>query len=84
MDKIWQRGVIKYMRKKDLTTKYIYVDTVATLGDGASASSTVQMQAVEFRRGRESFENDLRYGRLATYITKENIDFVHYMVMDDK
>ena len=84
MDKIWHRGVIKYLQKKGLTPKDIHADMAATLGDDASALSTVQKWATEFKRGRESLEDDPRSGRPATATTQENIDHVHHMVMDDR
>ena len=42
MDKIWQRGKIKHLQKKRLAPKDIHADIVATLGDDASALSTVK------------------------------------------
>ena len=35
MDKIWHRGVIRYLQKVGLTTKEIHADMVSTLGDDA-------------------------------------------------
>uniref|UniRef100_A0A3Q0T381 Mos1 transposase HTH domain-containing protein n=1 Tax=Amphilophus citrinellus TaxID=61819 RepID=A0A3Q0T381_AMPCI len=63
--------------------KDIHADMVATLGDDAPALSTVQKWAAEFKRGRESLEDDPRSGRPVTATTRENIDRVHHMVMDD-
>ena len=51
MDKIWHRGVIRYLQKKGLTTKEIHADMVSTLGDDAPALSTVKKWAAEFKRG---------------------------------
>ncbi|CAI9733412.1 Hypothetical predicted protein [Octopus vulgaris] len=84
MDKIWHRGVIKYLQKKGLAPKDIHADMVATLGNDAPALSTVQKWAAEFRKGRENLEDDSRSGRPATATTEENIDRVHHMVMDDR
>ena len=84
MDKIWHRGVIKYLQRKGLSPKDIHADMVATLGDGAPALSTVQKWAAEFKRGRESLEDDPRPGRPVTATTQENVDHVHHMVMDDR
>lgn len=64
--------------------KDIHSDMVATLEDDAPALSLVQNWTAEFRRGRKSLEDDSRFGYPATAITEENIDHVHYMVMDDK
>ena len=50
--------------------------------------STVQHWAAEFKRGRESLEDDPRSGRPVTAITQENIDRVttlwDHMVMDNR
>ena len=54
MEKTWHRGVIRYLQKKDLTTKEIYTDIVSTLGNDAPALSTVKKWAAEFKRGREN------------------------------
>ena len=84
MNKIWHHDVIKYLQKKGLTPNGIHADMAATLGDDAPALSTVQKWAAEFKRGRESLEDDPRSGRPATATTQENIECVHHMVMDDR
>ncbi|KAL7374618.1 hypothetical protein ABVT39_004094 [Epinephelus coioides] len=84
MDKIWLRGVIKYLQKKEFAPKDIQADVVATLGDDAPALSTVQKWAAEFKRGRESLEDDPRSRCPATATTQENIANVHHMVMGDR
>ena len=55
----------------------------ATLEDDALALSTVKKWAAEFKRGRESLEDDPRSGRLASATTQENINRVQRMVMAD-
>ena len=84
MDKIWHRGIIKYLQKKGLAPNDIHADMIATLGDDAPALSTMKKWAAEFKRGRESLEDDPRSGRPASATTQENIDCVHHMVMDDR
>ena len=84
MDKIWYRGVIRYLQKKGLTTKEIHTDMVSTLGDDASALSTVKKWAAEFKKGRESFEDNPRSGRSSTATTQENIDRIHQMVINER
>ena len=69
MDKIWHRGVIKYLQKKRLTTKEIHTDMVSTLGDDVPGLPTVKKWAAEFKRGMESLEDDPRSGRLSTATT---------------
>ena len=84
MDKIWHRGVIRYLLKKGLTSKEIYTDMVSTLGNDAPALSTVKKWAVEFKRGRENLEDDPRSRRPSTSTIQENIDRIHQMVMNDR
>ena len=84
MDKIWHHGMIRYLQEKGLTTKEIHADMVSTLGDDAPALSTVKKWAAEFKRGRESLEDDPRSGRPSTATTQENIDRIHQMVMNDR
>ena len=84
MDKIWHRGVIRYLSKKGLTTKKIYTDVISTLGDDAPALSTVKKWAVEYKRRRESLEDDQRSGRSFTATTQENTGRIHQMVMNDR
>ena len=57
---------------------------VSTLGDDAPALSTVKKWAAEFKRGRESLEDDPRSGRPSTATTQESIDHIHQMVMNDR
>lgn len=48
------------------------MDMVVTLGD----DDTLALSTTEFRRGRESFDNDSRSGHSAIAITEENIHHV--------
>ena len=81
MDKIWHRGVIRYLQKKGLTTKEIHTDMVSTLGVDTPALSTVKW-AAEFKRGRESLGP--RSGHPSTATTHKNIDRIYQMVMNDR
>uniref|UniRef100_A0A3Q0R6R1 Uncharacterized protein n=1 Tax=Amphilophus citrinellus TaxID=61819 RepID=A0A3Q0R6R1_AMPCI len=83
MDKIWHRGVIKYLQKEGVAPKDIHAGVAATLGDDAPALSAVQKWAAELKRGGESLD-DPRSGRPATATTQENNDRVHHMVTDDR
>ena len=84
MDKIWHRGIIKYLQKKRLAFKDIHANMVATLEDDAPALSTVKKWAAEFKRGRESLEDDPRFGCPASATTQENINCVYHTAMDDR
>ena len=84
MDKTWHRGVIRYLQKKGLMTKKILTDMVSTLGNDTSALSTAKKWTAEFKRGRESLEDDPRSGHSSTATTQENINHIHRMVMNDR
>ena len=77
MDKIWHRGIIKYLQNIGLALEDIHTLIVVTLGDDAPALSTVKKWAAEFKRDRESLEDSPRSGHPAS-------DRVHHMVMDDR
>ena len=51
IDKIWHRGIVKYLQKKGLTPREIHADMVNTLGDDAPGLLTMQKWAAEFKRG---------------------------------
>ena len=49
MEKIWYRGIIKYLPKKGLGPKDIHVDMVLILGDDAYAIYSEQKWVAEFK-----------------------------------
>lgn len=81
MDKIWHRGVIKYLHKKGLAPKDIHADMVATLGDGAPSYANVKRWAANFKMGKDSLD---RCGRPTTATTEVTISRLHRAVMDDR
>ena len=85
MDKIWHRGVIRYLqKKKDYRPKKFMLIWFPLWEMMLRALSTVKKWAAEFKRGRESLEDDPRSGRSSTATTQENIDHIHQMVMNDR
>ena len=52
MEKIWYRGKIKYLHKKGLGPKDIYVDMVLILDDDAYAIYSEQKWVTVFKRCR--------------------------------
>ena len=83
MDKIGERAVIQYFHKKGLTPNDIHNDMVATLGKDAPSYATVKRWVAEFKRGRQSLEDDPRPGRLVTATTPEMVNKVHDIVMTE-
>lgn len=57
---------------------------VTTLGEDAPSSATVKRWVAEFKRGRESVEDEPRSGRPRTSTTDENVAIVHDMIMEDR
>ena len=78
MDKIGERAVIQYLHKKGLTPKDIHNDMVATLGKDAPSYATVKRCVAEFKRGRQSLEDD------PCPETPEMVNKVHDIVMTDR
>ena len=88
MEKIWCRGIIKYLHKKGLGPKDIHVYMVLILGDDACAIYSEQKWVTKFKWCRQwcrqSPEDDPRRGRPTTAIMQENIEEVHQLMMDDR
>ncbi|XP_040923305.1 chromobox protein homolog 1b isoform X1 [Toxotes jaculatrix] len=83
MDNVSLRAIIRYLGLKGLSPKEVHEDMVATLGEGAPSYSMVKKWAAEFKRGRESLEDDPRPGRPVTVTTQETIDKIHDMILTD-
>ena len=72
MAKIAERAVIQYLHKKGLTPKDIHNDMVSTLGKDIRSYAPVKRWVAEFKRGRQSPEDDLRPERPVTVATPTN------------
>lgn len=57
---------------------------VATLGKDAPSYATVKRWVAEFKRGRQSLEDDPRPGRPVNVATPEMVNKVHDIVMTDR
>lgn len=84
MEKTEYRAVIKYLHLKGMTPSEIHEDMVRTLTDNAPSYATVKRWVNEFKRGRESVEDDPRPGRPPTATTKDNLDLALGMIMEDR
>lgn len=84
MEKIEQRAVIKYTCLKKLTPKEIYEDMSTTLGESVPSYTTVKKWVAEFKRGRESIEDDPRSGRPMTSTTEEKIRKICDHILTDR
>lgn len=84
MEKTEYRAVIKYLHLKGMTSSEIHEDMVGTLAESAPSYATITRWVREFKRGRDSVEDDPRSGRPPTAITKDNLDLALQMVMQDR
>ncbi|XP_055906779.1 protein GVQW3-like [Eupeodes corollae] len=83
MVKIEHRAVIKFLTKQGKSQKTIHEEMVAVYQGSAPSLSTVQKWSSEFKRGRESIEDDPRSGALASACTGESIKEVEKLVLED-
>ena len=84
MDNISYRAVIRYLGHEGFTPKEIREDMVVKLGEDAPSHSMVQKWAVEFRRDRESQEDDPCSRRPVTVTTQDTIAKIQGIIMADR
>ena len=84
MDTISHRTVTRYLGLKGLTPKEIHADMVVALGENGPSYSMVKKWAAEFKRGRESLEDDPRQRRPVTVTTQDTIAKIHDTIMADR
>jgi [histone H3]-lysine36 N-dimethyltransferase SETMAR len=78
------RSVIKFLTKEGIAPKDIRQRLVNAYGDHAPPKSTVEWWAAEFKRGRQSIEDEPRSGRPVEVMTPENYDAVKQLVVTDR
>ena len=81
MEKVEVSAVIKYLCKKGMSPKEIPEDFMETLRKESPSFNTVKKWVAEFRRGRESTEDDEQSGHPKEATTVENIKIVQSLVM---
>ena len=65
------RAVIKFLTKEVAKAKESYLHMTDVYGDCSPKYSTVAKWSAEFKRGRDSLEDDPRPGRPADVISQE-------------
>ena len=84
MEKLEIRAIIKYFCNKGMPPKEIHEDFMETPGKESPSYSTVKKWTAEFKRVRESVEDDGRSGRSKDATSDENVKAVHTPVMCDR
>ena len=82
--KIEFRAVIKFLTKEGAKAKEIHRRMPDMYGDSSPKYSTVAKWSAEFKRGRDSLEDDLRPGSSADVISQEMIDRVETLVLNNR
>ena len=83
MQKIEHRAVIKFLTKQGKNQKIIFNEMKAAYEKSAPSFSRVQKWSNEFKRGRETSENDPRAGGLVTATTDGNIKEVEELILEN-
>ena len=78
------RAVIKFLTKEGAKAKEIHWRMADVYGDSSPKYSTVAKWSAEFKRERDSLEDDPRPGRPADVISQEMIDRVERLVLSNR
>jgi len=78
------RAVIKFLCTEGHSGKQIHDRLCAMYGDSAPSYSTVTGWSNEFRRGRESLEDDRRSGRPSDAVNPSVIAAVEKLIRNDR
>ena len=84
MHKTAERAVIQYLPKKGLAPKDIHTGMVARLLSDSPLYAPVKRWVAEFKRGRESLQDDPRPGRPVTVATPDIVPKGHDIVICDR
>ena len=78
------RTVIKFLTKEGAKAKEIHWHMADVYGDSSPKYSTVAKWSAEFKRGRDSLEDDPRPDRSADVISQEMINRVERLVLNNR
>ena len=78
------RAVIKFLTKEGAKAKEIHQRMTDVYDDSSPKYSTVAKWSTEFKRGRDSLEDDTRPGRPADVISKEMVDRVERLRLNNR
>lgn len=78
------RAVIEFLTKEDQCPKNIHQRMLRVYGDSAPSYATVKRWSAEFKRGRQSLEDDPRSGRPVEVTTDEMCTAVEELVMENR
>ena len=78
------RAVIKFLTKEGAKAKEIHRRMADVYGDSSPKYSTVAKWSAEFKRGRDSLEDDPRPGHPADVISQEMIERVERLVLNNR
>ena len=84
MENIKHRAVIEFLTKEDQRPKYIHERMVRIYGDTSPSYTTVKKLSGEFRRGRQSLEDNPPSGLPSEVTTDETCSAVEAHVMEDR
>ena len=78
------RTVIKYLRRKGLSSREVYEDMLGTLGRDCPSYATITKWYREFRMGYTSINDGKRSGRPSDARSQENINRVEKLINSDR
>jgi len=84
MDKLQKRAVITYLFLKEMSCKAIHDDMLATLGDSALVYNVVKIWLAEFKRGRNSVEDEHCSGFPKDAASTKNVQIVNDVLKEDR